>query len=228
MTARSGDLMDLVATGIAHEIRNPLNAVQLNLRILANELRGLSLEPSLGLFAILARISSEIGEIDRFVSDFLRYSRPVRLTRESLQVHGFVADLAAFLIAHAARGGVHVAVNGHTGAVVDADGVQLRQAIINVALHAVESSPRGGNVTIELADRGASVAIDVWDKGPRLVPEAIVRSFEPFSAWRDGSTGLALPIARRIVEAHGGTLVMESDPERGNCAKMSLPALRRG
>lgn len=228
MKARPGDLMDLVATGIAHEVRNPLNALQLNLRILSDELRAQSLDPSLGLFTILGRISSEVGQIDRFVSDFLRYARPVKLTREALGVQGFVAELGAFLVTHAARTGVRVEVTGHTAGVVDADGVHLRQALTNVALNAVDVSPRGASVVIELADRGGVVAIDVYDSGPRLTDDAIARAFEPFSAWRDGSTGLALPIARRIVETHGGTLVMEYVPERGNCAKMRLPAQRRG
>lgn len=228
MKPRTSELIDLVATGIAHEVRNPLNAVQLNLRILSDELRAQSLDPSLGIFTILGRISSEVGQIDRFVSDFLRYARPVRLTREALGVHGFIAELAAFLVTHAARTGVRVEVTGQTVCTVDADGVQLRQAVTNVALNAVEVSPRGAGVVIELADRAGVVAIDVYDAGPRLPDEAIARVFEPFSAWRDGSTGLALPIARRIIEAHGGTLVMEYVPERGNCAKMRLPAHRRG
>jgi len=228
MTARPDDLMDLVATGLAHEVRNPLNAAQLNLRILADELRGLALDPSLGLFAIVGRISSEVGQIDRFVSDFLRYARPVRLSREPLQVQTFVAELCAFLVTHTDRTGVHIEMRGKTAAAVDADRVQLRQALINVALNAVEVSSRGGAVTIALSDAGPSVVIGVHDAGPPLSADASARAFEPFSVWRDGSTGLALPIARRIVEAHGGTLVLESVPRRGNCAKLSLPALRRG
>jgi signal transduction histidine kinase len=222
MTA-SDDLLDLVATGIAHEVRNPLNAVQLNLHILADELR--ALDPSLSLVTILGRIASEVGQIDRFVSDFLRYARPVRLTREPLHVQGLVADLGAILVGHAARSGVRVEVTGQSSAVVDGDGLQLRQALTNVALNAVEVSSRGGTVVIALADHGATVAIDVHDAGPALPPEATARAFEPFAAWRDGATGLALAIARRIVEAHGGTLVMV--PAGGNCAKMRLPAQRR-
>jgi two-component system, NtrC family, sensor histidine kinase HydH len=228
MAPPAEDLMDLVAIGVAHEVRNPLNAVQLNLRILGDELRGLSLDPSLGVFAALARISSEVGHIDRFVTDFLRYARPIRLARETVPIRSLVVDLAASLSTQAARSGVGIEVTGKTDAVVEADGVHLRQALVNVAMNAVDVSPRHSHVTIELADQGSAVAIDIYDAGPRLTADTRNRVFEPFSVWRDGVTGLAMPIARRIVEAHGGTLVMESVPDRGNCARMRLPAQRRG
>jgi len=220
--------MDLVATGLAHEVRNPLNALQLDLRILTDELRNLSPDPGQAVFAALGRISSEIGQIDRFVSDLLRFTRPVRLTREPLQVQALVTELCAFLVTQATRAGVRIEMSGQTGAVVDADGVQLRQALISLALNAVEVSPRGGTVTIELAGNGKVVVIGVRDGAAHLSAEAMARAFEPFSVWRDGATGLALPIARRIVEEHGGTLVLENVPGRGNCARMRLPARRRG
>lgn len=220
--------MELVATGLAHEVRNPLNALQLNLRILTDELRNQPLDPSLALFAVLARISSGIGQIDRFVSDFLRYTRPIRLTREPVPVRAFVAELAEFLVNEAGRHGVRIDVVGQTTAVVEADRVQLRQALINVALDGIEASPRGSAVAIDLAQDGADVTICISDAGPLVSAGAGERAFEPFSMWRDGSTGLALPIARRIVEAHGGTLVFEGVSARRNCARMRLPALRRG
>lgn len=227
MAPAPDDLLGLVATGIAHEVRNPLNALRLNLRILEDELRVLRPESSTPLLAVLERIAAEVGQIDHFVSDFLRYARPVRLVREALALQPLVTDLIAFARAHAARAGVRVEVRGSTGALVEADGVQLRQALFAVAANAIDVTPRGATVVLEVSDRPATIAIDLHDGAPALSADAIARAYQPFVAGRDGTTALPLAIARRIVEAHGGTLTMDSVPDRGNCATMTLVAQRR-
>jgi signal transduction histidine kinase len=219
MAASSEDLLDLVATGLAHEVRNPLNAVQLNLRILAEQLLALPPAPAQEAFSVLERIAGEVGQIDRFVRDFLRFARPLRLSREPLHVQGTVGELGSLL---------RIDVTGRTNALVDADGVQLRQAIIHVAQNAIDVTPRGGAIALVLGDAGAWVTIDVFDAGPPLAPDVAARAFEPFATWRDGASGLGLPNARRIIEAHGGTLALEAVPAGGNCARIRLPALRRG
>ncbi len=221
-------LIEALAAGIAHEVRNPLNALQINLRILEQELGELVADRGAHVYAVLAKISNEVASLDHFVSEFLRFARPPRLKLETVQVKLLLADLGNFLAPEAEKKGVRLALALDRGpAFVAADNFQLKHAVLNLVLNALQATPPGGTVTIETMKADDGLAIEVRDTGDGIPADKLDRVFDVFFTMREGGTGLGLPIARRIVEGHGGTLALASRPGAGTTARIVLP-LRRG
>jgi signal transduction histidine kinase len=227
MTSRAPEqrpLMEAVAAGIAHEVRNPLNALQINLRILEEELARHIPDRGAHAYAVLAKIANEVASLDDFVSEFLRFARPPRLRLESVQVRSLLADLATFIAPELAKKGVRLETELEGGAwTIRADNVQLKHALLNLILNAAQATAAGGAVTLAAALREGRLAIEVRDTGEGIPPDKLERVFDVFFTMREGGTGLGLPIARRIVEEHGGTLALDSAPGRGTTARVLLP-----
>jgi signal transduction histidine kinase len=105
-----------------------------------------------------------------------------------------------------------------------ADSFQLKHAVLNLVLNALQATPAGGAVAIDVRGREGRLEVVVRDTGEGIPEEALPRVFDVFFTTREGGTGLGLPIARRIAEAHGGTLVLRSRPGAGTEAILGLPA----
>src|SRR5512143_1314081 len=103
--AESPELIETLAAGVAHEVRNPLNSVQINLSILEQELSELVADRHAHVFAVLAKIAGEIKRLDDFVSEFLRFARPPKLNIEPLSVRPLLADLASFIAPECSKKG---------------------------------------------------------------------------------------------------------------------------
>src|SRR5688572_4925454 len=129
------ELIETLAAGVAHEVRNPLNSVQINLAILEQELAELLPDPQAHVFAVLGKIAAEIKRLDDFVSEFLRFARPPRPNLERLALRPLLADLAAFMAPECAKKGVALDLDlaGPDAAWVDA--FQLKQAVLNLLLN---------------------------------------------------------------------------------------------
>jgi signal transduction histidine kinase len=217
--------VEAIAAGIAHEVRNPLNALQINLGILEQELSEIVPDRSRHVFEVIDRIARELRSLDDFVTEFLRFARPPRLKLEAVAVGPLLADLATFIGPECARKGVSVSVAGEGGpATVAADRLQLKHAVLNLVLNALQATPAGGAIGIETGGDAGALSIVVRDTGEGMPEEVLPRVFDAFFSTREGGTGLGLPIARRIVEAHGGTLVLTSREGAGTVATISLPA----
>jgi two-component system sensor histidine kinase HydH len=215
-------LIEAVAAGIAHEVRNPLNALQINLRILEQELREVLHDPSLHVFVVLGKIADELRSLDDFVTEFLRYARPPKLKTEAVRIGTLLSDLATFIAPECAKKGATLSVRAGDGT-IQADSFQLKHALLNLVLNALQATPRGGTITIESGESGKNLAIEVHDTGEGIPSEILDRVFEVFFTTREGGTGLGLPIAQRIVEEHGGTLEVSSRAGKGTTLKILLP-----
>ena len=217
-------LIEEVAAGIAHEVRNPLNALQINLQILDQELRVLVPDRAAHVYAVLAKISRELGNLDNFVSEFLRYARPPRLKIESVQVRQLLADIVTFLEPQFAEEGVALRLSASRGPrVVRADSFQLKLALLNLLLNALQASAPGGVVSITTGEAERGLSIQIHDSGEGISEERLGRVFDVFFTTREGGTGLGLPIARRIVDEHGGSLSLTSAGGQGTTALILLP-----
>ena len=220
-------LVEAIAAGIAHEVRNPLNALQINLEILEGEISEIVPDRKSHVFEVIGKIAGELRSLDNFVTEFLRFARPPRLNREPVAVRLLLADLATFIGPECSRKGVSVslAVEGGPETVV-VDGFQLKHAVLNLVLNALQATPKGGAIAIEAGGDDRALEIRVRDGGEGMSEGVLPRAFDAFFTTREGGTGLGLPIARRIVEAHGGTLDLQSREGEGTLATLSLPADR--
>ncbi len=217
-----------LAGGLAHEIRNPLNAMNMNVQMLQEELEDApeDSERTREYIDLLEINRREIMRLERLVSDFLAYARPQQLRPESLDPATVVKEIADFLEADFRRRGVALVRRVEQGLPrFNADPGQLRQALINVMINAADAvSENRGTVEITAALHGDDgVAIAVSDNGGGIPPQEAERIFQIFHSTKKGGTGLGLAISQRIVEAHGGTISAGSSDGGGALFTIALP-----
>jgi signal transduction histidine kinase len=213
--ARDEERETLLA-GIAHEVRNPLGALDLFAGLLAEELQGAPQASH------VLRIRAELAALSKVVEEFLDYARtrpPVREDVDLARLLGEVADLVQPLAA-----GRDVSLSVEGGGWARADGEQLRRAALNLVRNAVEAAPPGSVVEMSASDRDGEAVVQVVDRGPGLPPVARERLFRPFFTTKEGGTGLGLPLAKKVADAHGGTLAVEDRDGGGTVARLVVPA----
>lgn len=217
-------LAESIAAGIAHEVRNPLNALQINLGILEQELSEIVPDRSGHVFEVLAKIAGELRSLDNFVTEFLRFARPPQLNLEAIAVRSLLADLTTFIGPECTRKGVALSlvVEGGPETVI-VDGFQLKHAVLNLVLNALQATPDTGTIVIAVRGDAEGLAIEVRDTGEGMPGAVLPRAFDAFFTTREGGTGLGLPITRRIVESHGGTVAISSREGEGAVATIRLP-----
>ncbi len=212
-----------VAAGVAHEIGAPLTAISMTvehmLRMRCRDCQGSEQ---------MKVLQSQTERIARLARQLVDLAKPAGMTRTPLQVNDAAAAAAGLLRSQFAQKGVRLDLELEPGLPrVSADGAQLQQVILNLlfnAHHAV--APETGAVLVATARRGdAAVAITVRDNGPGIAAADLPHVFTPFFS-RAGGTGLGLPIAAQIIQAHGGTIDAESTPGAGTACTIVLPALK--
>lgn len=220
-------LVEAIAAGIAHEVRNPLNALQINLGILEQELSEIVPDHGSHVFEVIGKIAGELRSLDNFVTEFLRFARPPRPALEPVAVRPLLADLATFIGPECSGKRVSLSLTAEGGPeTAMADPFQLKHAVLNLVLNALQATPAGGAIAIETGGDARTLEVRVRDTGQGIGEAILPHVFDAFFTTREGGTGLGLPIARRIVEAHGGTLVLESRDGAGAVATLSLPVAR--
>ncbi|MCC6994189.1 MAG: hypothetical protein IT370_06125 [Deltaproteobacteria bacterium] len=209
-------------------MRNPLNALQINVGILEQELAALVPDQKAHVYLVLAKISSELTSLDNFVSEFLRYARPPRLKLEAVNIRPLLNDLAMFISPECAKKGVALTLSLDAGpVVVVVDNFQLKHAVLNLVLNALQATPPGGKISLSTGGDQGQLLIVVRDTGEGITESALAHVFDVFFTMREGGTGLGLPITRRIIEEHGGTLELSTRAGAGTTATISLPTKPR-
>lgn len=212
-----------LSTVIAHEVRNPLMIIKGTLRTLkregtASEVREAALD-----------IDHEVARLDRVVGDVLDFARPLRVERAPVDVHALARDAARAALEGADGPGVRFAL-GPSAATILTDGERLRGVLVNLIANARESLAAAGRASgeeIEIGARGldrGGVVLWVADRGPGIPPADLPHVFEPYFTTKRTGTGLGLAISRKVVEALGGTIRIESRPGEGTRVEIELPA----
>jgi signal transduction histidine kinase len=218
-----------LAANLAHEIRNPLNSINLNLELLEEDLTLAEDEARLSV----ATTRREVGRLAQLVSDFLTYARPTRPELVPLRVDRMLKDVREFLAAEARSMGVHLRLTpGLSEGSVLSDEAQLRQVMLNLVINAVQAvaslDPDRRIVELDAEDRGDMIALKIRDRGDGIPDEELEQVRRAFYTRRRGGTGLGLAIAERTVEAHGGFIELHNLHPLGFEAVVALPAAGRG
>ncbi len=211
-----------LSTVVAHEVRNPLMIIKGSVRGLKRE----GVAPEVREAA--ADIDHEVARLDRIVGDVLDFARPLKVEPAPVDVHALVRGAAAATLAGEDGVAVRFALDPSAGEVVT-DGERLRGVLVNLIANARESlaaAARPGKVEIELGARGTGrggVVLWVEDPGPGIPPLDLPHVFEPYFTTKRTGTGLGLAISRKVVEALGGTIRIESRPGEGTRVEVELP-----
>ncbi len=221
-----------LAGGLAHEIRNPLNAMNINVQLLEEDIAGSGAREADLWRKSLASTRQEIRRLDELVTNVLTYARPFAPDRRPVNLAALWSDLATFLgpELQARRIVLELQIDDHLTVLADAP--KLRQAFLNVvrnAAQAIESMDGSGAaatrglVRVRAHTDGGRVRVLVEDDGPGIPDKERGHLFRAFASSKPGGTGLGLPIARKILRAHGGDLAVEPMPPRGTRVVFTLP-----
>jgi len=224
-SADRASYVGLLASGLAHEIRNPLNAMGMNLQMLEEELDGAGVSDGTDLSELLESNKSEITRLERLVNNFLAYARPAQPRFDRCNLNDVVSEVLRFLEVDFRLSDVRVEADlAQLLPTIDLDETLFKQALINLLVNARQVLKGGGTVKVTTrAGATGEVILEIADDGPGIPAEIKERIFEVFFSSRGGGTGLGLPIARQIVNRHGGTIDVETAEGRGTTFRIRLP-----
>jgi signal transduction histidine kinase len=211
------------ASGLAHEVRNPLNSITLQLSILERRVAPLETALSGQLKELLGVIREEVKRLDNLVGDFLQFSRANRLPYRPVAIDGLLDEVVRLLGPEARAAGVTLRRQSKGGELppLRVDAERIKQVVINLLQNAIEAMPEGGSAVVESGLVDGRVKIVVRDTGPGL-PEGL-DVFQLFVTTKARGTGLGLAIAQQIVLEHGGEITAESVSGEGATFSVSLP-----
>lgn len=201
-----------MAAGMAHEIRNPLGAIQLYSSMLAGDVKALPESAKL-----VDKISGGVRRMEDIVTKVLHFSRDLRIDTREGDVGELIAECIEIAQAKAGQLGVTIELRGNTDIRANFDQLLMSQAVLNILINAVEATGSGKQVSVEWGRENEKVFIRVVDQGAGVSAEVMDRIFNPFFTTKDEGTGLGLAIVHRIVEGHDG-VVSVKNVEHGGAA----------
>ena len=225
--AEKGAVVGRLAAAIAHEIRNPLNYINLTLDHLRSSFAPADEKKRATFIQLTDQLKTEVGRINRHITDFLKYSRPSKLDLQDVDIRVEAEDALRLIEGRADECGIKTSIV-QDGALprVMADRESLRSVFTNLVINAVEAiDGEGGTVAIKLSNAEAnSVKVEVVDSGCGIAAQDISKVFEPYFSTKDTGTGLGLAIVKKAVDDHGGTISVASKEGSGTTFTIILPA----
>jgi signal transduction histidine kinase len=209
-----------LATGLAHEIRNPLNAIGLNLTLLERKLRNAGAEESA---PIVDAVRSEVRRISTLTTEIMDFAKPVDIRPTWHDVDALLSQLQSMHGATFDASNIEFETSAEGGVEIWCDIDRLRQALMNLLANAVEATGSEGRVSVAITNDDHSTTIEVSDTGEGMEPAVVYQIFDLFFTRKATGTGLGLPIVKNIVDSHGGTIDVTSKPGVGTTFTIRLP-----
>lgn len=241
--------------GVAHEVKNPLNAMTIHLELLKQKLSGApprirrgrgvaaapvseppgpSTSPDVlpvdvpAAMSHVTIIADEIRRLDEVIQGFLKFSRPDELTLEAIDMRALIADVVQVIEPQALDVGVVVLQECADGLpCVRGDRGMLRQALLNLALNAIQAMTKGGTLRFGASAAGRELALEVSDTGQGIAPEHLERVFDLYFTTKEGGSGIGLSMVFRTVQLHDGHIEVQSTRGHGTTFRILLPQDRR-
>lgn len=209
-----------LTSGVAHEVKNPLNAMRIHLELLKTRLGGT--RPEIG--ENLNVIAQEIHRLDRVVQGFLKFMRPQDLRLTPVDINILLTEVARLAAPEAAQSGAEIALDlapdlpPATG-----DAELLQQAFTNLVTNAIQAMPQGGTVTLATRELRGAVEVRVKDEGIGIPPEDLDKIFRLYYTTKANGSGIGLSLVYRIVQMHDGQIDVDSTVGRGTTVTVALP-----
>ena len=209
-----------ITSGVAHEVKNPLNAILMHVELARMKLarQDTDVAPQMEI------ISREILRLDRVVKTFLDFTRPVELHPAEVPLDSFVREIVDLAAPQAEAAGIRVAVSSDTDAAnIRVDRDLMKQAILNVVVNAIQAMPQGGELRIECAVRDEEAEIRISDTGVGIPPGLRDKIFRLYHTTKPEGSGIGLAMTFRIVQLHDGSIDFISEPGKGTTFVLRLP-----
>ena len=195
---------------LAHEIKNPLNAINIQMSLLEREIGKHDLSTGKELAEVVEVVKEEISRLNKLAKDCLNFSKSGDLQRTEEDLRLIFEELLSLVIPHADLNGVNIyltMLRGCPQILVDRD--KLKQAFLNIILNAVEAMTGGGDISITISKGTSCINISIKDTGPGIPDEQHDKIFDLFYSTKSGGTGVGLAITKNIIHAHGGNIRFE-------------------
>lgn len=214
-----------VAAQVAHEVRNPLTGLLLYSEHLKGKIEG---KLPNGDAILIDKIIETINNLTATTEQILNFARPVTLAPRRVDLNGVARDatelLSTEIAAHSIETKLDLADSPVAGML---DEPSIRATTLNLVLNAVQAMPAGGHLTIVTRTSDDKLVLAISDTGSGMTAEQVKKIFEPFSTTKSRGLGLGMPYAQKIIQQHGGQIVVESQPGKGTEVRIELPASER-
>jgi PAS domain S-box-containing protein len=212
--ARLGEM----AAVVAHEVKNPIAGIRGALQVISSRM-----PPDTRDRAVMGDIIARLDGLNGVVEDLLVFARPRELRTEPVDLAGLIRQTIELIRRDPVVSALDVSIEGVAG-LVQADPVQLQLVLHNVLMNAAQAMNGRGAVHITFSGGEGRTQTSIADTGPGMPPDVLEHAFEPFFTTKSRGTGLGLPLARRIIEAHGGEITIHTPPHGGTTVTLVLPA----
>ncbi len=222
------DAVRTLAASVAHEIGNPLNALNIHLQLLSRELKGLPGDQNKSLGELVSVAKNEVSRLDSIITQFLQALRHNKPNLEPGNVVSVLMETLSLIKIEIENRRIEVKVTGsdHVPNIL-LDPGQIKQVFFNLIKNAMEAMPDGGALAINISYGDKAVRINFTDNGVGIPAESLGRIFEPYHTTKARGTGLGLMIVQRIIQEHGGEIAVSSKEGEGTCFSITLPRAER-
>ena len=229
--AEKGAVVGRLAAAIAHEIRNPLNYINLTLDHLRSAFAPEDKAKRETFLRLADQLKAEVARINRHITDFLKYSRPSKLELQDVDLRAEAEDALRIVEARAEESGIQMQIQQDSSLRrIKADRESLRSVFTNLVINAVEAiDGEGGTVSIKLSNADDNtVRVEISDTGCGIGVQDISKVFEPYFSTKETGTGLGLAIVKKAIDDHGGSISVSSKEGRGTTFTIILPVTEKG
>lgn len=209
-----------LTSGVAHEVKNPINAIVIHLEILRE--RMIQLDPDTRRHMDI--ITKEIHRLDRVVKTLVDFTRPVELKLADLDLRALAADVVALAAPEAGKRNVQIEEQPSERELrVRVDNDLVRQAVLNVVINGIQAMPDGGKLTVSSSVVGAAAVLEIHDEGTGIPPEVRDKIFNLYFTTKSEGSGIGLAMTYRVMQLHNGALDFTSEPAHGTTFRMQFP-----
>ncbi|MBI1823628.1 MAG: HAMP domain-containing protein [Nitrospirae bacterium] len=212
-----------LASGIAHEIRNPLNFISLSIDHLKDKIGNATPDEQQKLGALMTSIKSETYRLNNMVENFLKYGRPMKLEIKWINFNLLLNEVINLARQKTVEQGIEIEYHPEEIPLIEGDEEKIKTCLMNVIANGIQAMPAGGKLKIVASRKLNEIVFEIRDTGEGITPEDLKKVFQPYFTTKSLGIGLGLALTKRIMEEHHGRIEIESTPGKGTKVILVLP-----